>query len=302
MHIPNQMLSGQICPITAGVALLGIAGATYFAAKSETKPTVGKFAATTAFIFAAQMANFPIANGTSGHFLGGVFAAAVLGTPFGILAVSLVVAIQSLVFADGGLTVLGANVLNMGIVGAGVSGIIYSIVSKKISTKLQKVGTLAAISWLSVVMASSMCSFELALSGIADFGKVFQSMVSVHSIIGLFEAVITVMAVSIFAKHNEGKKWNVVFPIIVSFLTVLLVVPFASSYPDGLEWVAEKYSLIHSSAPTFVTPFADYTVWFVKNITLSLVAAGFVGVVLILTISYIVGIFVKKLTEKRIKI
>jgi len=126
MHIPQNLLNGSICPITATLSVLCLTGAAWAAYRSGKKPDALRFAAVSAFIFAAQMMNFPISGGTSGHLLGGVLASALLGAPFGILALALVVAVQAVVFADGGLNVLGANVFNMAILGAGLGGLCAS--------------------------------------------------------------------------------------------------------------------------------------------------------------------------------
>ena len=101
MHIPNGMLQGGICQITAVISVMGIGLAGLRAFFTDHKPSAGKFAAITALIFAGQMMNFPINGGTSGHLLGGVLAVALLGIPFGILSMALVVTIQCLFFSDG---------------------------------------------------------------------------------------------------------------------------------------------------------------------------------------------------------
>ena len=113
MHIPDMMLQGAICPATAAIASIGLAGTAYAAYKTSIKPAASLFAGVTALIFAAQMVNFPILTGTSGHLLGATLAVALLGSAFGIMAMSLVVIVQCLIFADGGISVLGANLLNM---------------------------------------------------------------------------------------------------------------------------------------------------------------------------------------------
>jgi len=124
MHIPNHMLQGHICPVTTVVSAMGIFIAANLAARSKEKPSASRFAAVTSFIFAAQMMNFPIQNGTSGHLLGGILAVSLLGTSFGVMSIAIVVTIQCLVFSDGGFTVLGANVFNMALIGAGLAGIL----------------------------------------------------------------------------------------------------------------------------------------------------------------------------------
>ena len=139
MHIPNSMLQGTICPVTVLVSTLGIVIAAFKAFWTENRPTALRFAAITALIFAGQMMNFPINDGTSGHLLGGVLAAALLGTPFGILSMALVVTVQCLVFSDGGFIVLGANVLNMAIIGAGLGGFINSYLVKRFPARSSRI-------------------------------------------------------------------------------------------------------------------------------------------------------------------
>ncbi len=112
MHIPSSMIEGAICPVTAGVSIVAISAAAYFAYKSKNKPSVKYFAAITGLIFILQMLNYPIGGGISGHVLGAVLAVALLGMPFGILSMSLIIAIQAFFFGDGGISIMGANILN----------------------------------------------------------------------------------------------------------------------------------------------------------------------------------------------
>lgn len=102
------MLHGHVCPVTAAVGAAAVAGTVVLARREKSNVSPAKFASVAAFIFAAQMMNFPIRDGTSGHLIGGVLAAAMLGVPLGMLAMTIVLAVQCLVFSDGGLTVLGA--------------------------------------------------------------------------------------------------------------------------------------------------------------------------------------------------
>ena len=155
-------MNGSVCPVTAAVAATGIAGAAWAAAKSEDKPDATKFASVSALVFAAQMMNFPINGGTSGHLLGGVLASALLGTPFGVLAIAMVLAVQCLLFSDGGLSVLGANVVNMSLIGAGLGGLIAGHLRGRSPLSLARLGFAA---WISVVVAALACSIELALAG-----------------------------------------------------------------------------------------------------------------------------------------
>jgi cobalt/nickel transport system permease protein len=292
VHIPDAMLHGAICPVTAAVSVLGVAGASYIALKSPTKPTATQFGTVSALIFAGQMMNFPIAAGTSGHLLGGVLASALMGYPFGILALALVVTIQSLMFADGGLSVLGSNILNMALIGAGLGGIIHATLIKKSTSMGFNYFYLGIAAWISVLLAAAAVSFELAISGTIAFTEVITAMLSTHMLIGLGEALITVSGcwLLVRTKNNvESNNWNIITPLMASMIIALMLSPFASGFPDGLEWVAAKYQFLHQSAPTFVAPLADYTVPWLNNEIFSTGIAGLMGVVVTFGIAWFIG-------------
>ncbi len=201
MHIPDGFLD----PKTWGTLSVASAGTTGYALykmreKMDEKmiPLLG---ITAAFIFAAQMLNFPVAGGTSGHFLGAILAFVLLGAWPGFLVMVVVLLVQCLFFADGGLTALGANIFNMAIVGGLLSYFLLALARKPLSKAIGEKSSLlvatAFFSWLSVVMASAACSIELAVSGTAPFATVFTAMVGVHSIIGIGEAIITTVVVAV---------------------------------------------------------------------------------------------------------
>lgn len=288
MHIPDSMLQGSVCPATAAVSVIGIAAASYYGMKGD-KPTATRFAAITALIFAGQMMNFPIMDGTSGHLLGGVLAASLLGIPFGVLSVALVVIIQSLFFSDGGVTVLGANLLNMAIIGAGVGGMLRSKLMNKWQTPNGGIMATAMAAWLSVILASFAVSVELAMDGQIGFSSVIASMVSTHMLIGIGEAVITVGACLLVPSTSASKKTYGYFaiPAAAAMVTALLLSPFASGFPDGLEWVAAKYQFLHESAPALVGPLPDYSVPFISNNMLSTGLSGLIGVIISFTAAWV---------------
>ncbi|MDD3375424.1 MAG: energy-coupling factor ABC transporter permease [Candidatus Omnitrophica bacterium] len=289
MHIPSSMLHGAICPVTAAVSTIGISAAAYVASKSSQKPTASRFAAITALIFAGQMMNFPIQDGTSGHLLGGVIASVLLGTPFGILATAIVLAIQCLIFSDGGFSVLGANILNMSILGAGLGGIVYSKAIKNNSLNpVEKFVKIGILSWASVMVAALACSIELGISGTVAFPKVAGAMLSTHALIGIGEAVITMVVCYAFVKEESSNTIrNVVAPFSAAVLIGMMLSPFASSFPDGLEWVAQKYQFLHDSAPAFVSPMPDYTIPAISNEVISTGLAGLAGVVITFFIAWL---------------
>ncbi|MDY0292207.1 MAG: energy-coupling factor ABC transporter permease [Desulfuromonadaceae bacterium] len=287
MHIPDPMLQGSVCPATAVVSAIGIATAAHYATKGE-KPSATRFAAITALIFAAQMLNFPIMDGTSGHLLGGVLAASLLGIPFGVLSIALVVVVQSLFFSDGGVTVLGANLLNMAIIGAGLGGMLRSKLAAKWQGPKGEVLATALAAWASVVLASFAVGVQLALDGQIVFAHVITAMLSTHLLIGFGEAVITVGACLLIPTPAASKKMagNIAIPTTAAMAIALLLSPFASRYPDGLEWVAAKYQFLHESAPVFVGPLADYSVPFISNEMLSTGLSGLIGVIISFTAAW----------------
>lgn len=275
MHVPDGMLSGSVCPVTAAMAGAGLLAAGWAAVRSPRRPGAAQFGAVAAMVFAGQMANFPISGGTSGHLLGGVLAAALLGAPWGVLAIALVVAVQALVFADGGLLVLGANVLNMAVIGAGLGGWL----AERLRRAMPEQASCAVAAWASVVAASAAVAIELAADGRAALGPVFAAMVGTHALIGVGEAAITVVAVAALpslARRRGGSLAGVA--LAAALLAVVLLAPIASTLPDGLEAVAGALRIAHQGAPTFVTPLADYSVRGMAEGPLATVLAGLAGV------------------------
>ena len=195
MHIPDGFLSLNVW---APAWLISIGGLGYCLKKigrvleDKLVPLMGVMAA---FIFAAQMINFPVAGGTSGHLLGGALAAVLLGPYAGAVVLAIVLIVQCLIFQDGGLTALGANILNMSFVGAGGGYLIYWGVRKLIAGKKGILIGTAVAAWLSVVAAASTGSVELAVSGIIPLRVVLPAMALVHMLIGVGEAVISCLVV-----------------------------------------------------------------------------------------------------------
>jgi cobalt/nickel transport system permease protein len=200
MHIPDGFLDTRTW-VTLDILSTGFLGTSIIKIKNhldERKvPLMGVMAA---FIFAAQMLNFPVGGGTSGHFMGGVIASILLGPWGGCLVMSSVLIVQCFLFQDGGLTVLGANIFNMGVIGSIGGYYIYSGLSKIIKgRKGILIGAFAA-AWLSIMMASGACALELSLSGRVPLNIVLPAMLIVHAFIGIGEAIITVSALSFLLK------------------------------------------------------------------------------------------------------
>ncbi len=271
-------MEGALCPVSATVAAVGIGAAAWVGAKSQHKPDALRFASVSALVFAGQMMNFPIQNGTSGHLLGGVLASALLGTPFGILSIALVLAVQCLLFSDGGLAVLGANMVNMSLLGAGIGGLLAGRVQK---TRLLSLARLGAAAWFSVLLAAFACSAELALAGAIPFSLAAPAMLGTHAVIGLGEALLTVSAFALLPSPAPDSRTSALVPALTAVLIALVLSPFASGFPDGLEWVADRLGFLHESAPAFVAPFADYSLAASLPEGLSTGLAGLAGVLVV---------------------
>ena len=276
MHIPDGFVSGTINGITTvvSVATLALSIARVKKKCRNKEFAVPLLASIAAFVFAAQMLNFPIGGGTSGHFLGAVTAAALLGPWSACIILAVVLVIQGLLFGDGGITALGSNIFNMGIIG----GLLTYPFMRGIRALLPAGRTgyfiaVAVASWASVVLASGFCALELALSGTSPFEIALPAMVGTHAIIGIGEAIIAVtVLVAIVAARPDvipswanlartapsGKTaqnaWGLAGAgLILAIALALFGSPYASSSPDGLEKVAEEKG--------FSAALPDNTLW-----------------------------------------
>ncbi|MBA7684204.1 putative fused nickel transport protein LarMN [subsurface metagenome] len=192
MHIPDGFLSGATLGATAAVSAGGVGSAVRVVRKKLGEKQVPLMGVLAAFIFAAQMLNFPIAGGTSGHVIGAALAAIMLGPWAAVLIMSCVLIAQSLIFQDGGLLALGANILNMGIIASFSGYYIYRLVCSVLGDgrRGKLVGSLVG-AWASVLLASIACAVELAVSGVSPMRVVLPAMAGVHALIGIGEGLIT---------------------------------------------------------------------------------------------------------------
>lgn len=304
MHIPDGFLTivvSLICwALTIGLLAIAIRK-TNQALGEKQVPLMGIMAA---FIFATQMLNFPVAGGTSGHLLGGALAAIVLGPWAAMLVMTAVIAVQGLLFQDGGLIVMGANILNMGLLTTIVGYGLYRLVSKSHTTARLAVSGVAA--WLSVMTGALATALQLWLSGTAKLNLVVPAMLGVHTLIGLGEALITVAALAFIfrtrpdlldetsASGQGGRSW--IFAGILLTFVVVLLSPLASASPDGLERVAKNMGFLSAgkTAPFHIIP--DYTLPFLGATPLSTVLAGGLGVLIVLGVAFLLGHSLRKKT------
>ncbi|KAB8140173.1 cobalamin biosynthesis protein CbiM [Chloroflexia bacterium SDU3-3] len=295
MHIPDNFLSlgvNIVCWLLTVAALTAALRKTQESLGERQVPLMGVMAA---FIFAAQMLNFPVAGGTSGHLLGGALAAMVLGPWPAMLVMAAVIGVQALVFQDGGLVVLGANILNMGLATALVGyGIYRAFAGRGRGAQLAGAGLGA---WLGVMTAALLTSLELWLSGTARLDIVVPAMLGVHALIGLGEALITVAALGFIMRtrpdllgqgqQRGGAGW-VAAGVGIAALTALLS-PLASSDPDGLERVAEDMGFIGQAGAAHYEIIPDYTLPFLGSTPISTIAAGLIGVAVLAAIGMLLG-------------
>jgi cobalt/nickel transport system permease protein len=198
MHIPDGFVDGRTSIVAGLLAIAVVAWSLRMTAKTlddREVPVVGLVAA---FVFAVQMLNFPVANGTSGHLLGGVLAAVLVGPYAGALAVTVVLVVQALLFADGGLSALGLNVINMALVGAYAGYGVFLVVRRLLGrTSASVVPAAAVAAFLAPVLAAVAFVVEYAVGGndAVSIGAVAGSMIGVHVLIGIGEGTITAIAV-----------------------------------------------------------------------------------------------------------
>jgi cobalt/nickel transport system permease protein len=287
MHIPDGFVSVPVAGATGIISLAGLliaSGRSQAAFGIRRAPILGL---TTAFIFAAQMINFPVAGGTSGHLLGGTLAAIVLGSPWaGMLCIATVLIIQAVLFADGGITALGANILNMAIIGVWVGWMLTQTLQRLLGGSKGRLPLAAGIAAaVSVVIAAIACAIELALSGTAPIGIVLPAMTGIHILIGVGEGLITGSVLTYLAQarpdllpgeQEQLRGWLV--PVISIVLVAGVLSLAASAWPDGLERVAENLGFIELAEQVRIavpTPLADYEIEGLGAIGTSI--AGLVG-------------------------
>ncbi|BAY12420.1 energy-coupling factor ABC transporter permease [Calothrix sp. NIES-2098] len=303
MHIPDGFVSVPVAGATglaSAAALLIAFRRSQEALGIRRAPILGL---TTAFIFAAQMINFPVAGGTSGHLLGGTLAAVVLGSPWaGTLCISTVLIIQAVLFADGGITALGANIFNMAVIGVWVGWGLTQTLQRLFGGSRGRLPLAAGIAaGVSVVVAAIACAIQLALSGTAPAGIVLGTMTGTHILIGIGEGLITGSVLVYLARERpdllpgeqqQFRGWLV--PVVSIVLVAGVLSLFASAWPDGLERVAENLGFIDLAKQVRVivpTPLANYSVPGWGTIGTSI--AGLVGAAVCFAVAFGIAKVVK---------
>ncbi len=200
MHIPDGFLDTKTWVGMGGVSGVFIAIAVRKANRRISEKHIPLLGVMAAFVFAAQMFNFPIGGGTSGHFMGATLIAILLGPWASVLIMTTVLTVQCLVFQDGGLTALGANIFNMGIIGGFFGYYINAVIQLFIRDKKDVfIGGFVA-AWCSIVLSAVCCAVELGVSGTIPLRIVVPAMAGVHALIGIGEGLITIATLSMLLR------------------------------------------------------------------------------------------------------
>jgi len=307
MHIPDGFLDTKTIVATSALSLLGVGRALSVLKTRMSSRKVPLMGLAAAFIFVAQMINFPVVGGTSGHFLGAVLVAVLLGPSEGILVMSVVLIVQCFLFADGGVLALGANIFNMGILAALGGYYLYRLAAVLIWSERGKFVAVAFAAWFSTVLAAVCCTGELAWSGTVAWSAGFPAMTGIHILIGIGEALITTLVlaaiyaarpdlVSIGMAPDAGGEARPLRGVLINgsliiIGLVLFVLPFASHWPDGLEKIASVFGFNSKvlSRPLVSSPLSDYRVPGVGSLPRATALAGIIGAILVFGISFVLA-------------
>ncbi|HEY2895367.1 MAG TPA: energy-coupling factor ABC transporter permease [Pirellulales bacterium] len=302
MHIPNGYLTDPVCAAStaASLAALGIGLAKLRKTNAETphhsaakQHSAALMAATGAGIFAAQMLNVPIASGTSGHLIGAALAAVLLGPWRGMLTMTVVLCVQCFVFGDGGVTALGANVLNMAVVATLAASAINAAVISRVAGPSGHLLAVTTAAFGSVLAAAAMCSLELAASGHVQLLPVLSAMLGTHALVGIGEAAIMVAALAclesgmvrgLFAQTEHSTFGGA----LIAACLVAAMAPLASQLPDGLERVAADLQFASAAGDSW-SLLPEYAAPGIGWPALAVVLAGLIGVALVSASTYWLG-------------
>lgn len=254
-HVPDGFLSPAVLAGTAALSAVVLAVAARRTRAALAERQVPLLGAITAFVFAAQMLNFPLAAGTSAHLLGGVLVAALAGPWSAMLVVFAVVLVQALLFQDGGIAALGANTLNLAVLGAGGGWLGYRwLLLLAGDGRRARLAAAGIAAWGSAVLTGLAVAAELALSGAVPARPAFLVVGGAHLLVGLGEAAITVGVLSFAwrsrpelqhtlpAASPHARRWAIAITAAAGLLAALAGT-IASARPDVLEAAAARFGL-----------------------------------------------------------
>jgi cobalt/nickel transport system permease protein len=301
MHIPDGFLDVKTAVATGVLGAAGVGVALRLARRHLPAQRVPLLGLAAAFVFAAQMINFPVAGGTSGHLIGGVLVGVLLGPSVSVIVIASVLIVQCLMFADGGITALGANIFNMGVVG-GVGGwAVFYVVSRAVKGMFGCVLAAAFAGWCSTVLASVACAGELAASGTVGWSVALPAMAGVHMLIGVGEGIITALVLVAVgrarpelltreAATEASFRSMVVYGGLVALGIALFASPFASEWPDGLDRTAVALGFGERAvAPIVAPPLPGYEMPGIQWSGLAASIAGAAGTAVVFGLAWILA-------------
>jgi cobalt/nickel transport system permease protein len=304
MHLPDGFLDAKTAMLSTGLAGAGVGIALRHVRNSLQPRQMPILGLAAAFVFAAQLLNFPVLGGTSGHLLGGVLTAILLGPSAAILVMTCVLIVQCLMFADGGLLALGANILNLAIVNVCAGYLVFRLTSALIPRERTRAAVFAAAfaGWFGTVVASLSCAGQLALSGTVAWSVAFPAMVNVHMLIGLGEGLVTALIllvvlrarpelISLGSESTPASRLAfLAYGFLVALGLAVFVAPFACPWPDGLETVARGLGFEgRAVASVLPAPLADYRLPWIGSVTAATALTGLVGTVLAFLAAYVLA-------------
>ncbi|MCX6027465.1 MAG: energy-coupling factor ABC transporter permease [Chloroflexi bacterium] len=301
MHLPDGFLSTLVALGLWAVSIVAVGFALRRVGRELDQRQVPLMGVLAAAVFAGQMLNFTVAGGTSGHLLGAALATILVGPWAAVVVLTTVVSIQALVFQDGGLLALGANLFNMAIIGTTVAYFVYTSIRKLAGERSWGLflGGVAA-AWASIVVAALACALELAVSGTSPANIAVPAMGGIHMLIGVGEALITLGALAflyaarrdLFENNRMARSPGAPVYLFGLGIALLLAVisPIASSHPDGLEWVAAQNGFLEAARAPIYQLIPDYLFPGISNRSLATAVAGIVGTLLVLGVTMSVAL------------
>lgn len=310
MHAPDGFLNAGTAVATGAISAGTVGLALRQARQSLRDMQIPLAGIAAAFVFAAQMINFPVAAGTTGHLIGGALAAILLGPHMGALVVAVVVVVQAFVFADGGITALGYNLLNMAIIPAYGGFAAFTLFRRLLPVSASGVIAATALAgWTSILLSAMAFSIEWLFGATApvSFTDVFVAMVGVHLLIGVGEGLIsgaTLGAVlasrpdlvsgardldreALADRKSVTGRAFLIAGMVTALLLGGIVSQFAAGSPDGLERVAEDTGIGPGEMLLRERSiFADYATAGIENEEVGLAVAGIAGTVIVAAVGW----------------
>lgn len=298
MHIPDGYLSPAVLGTLAAASLAGVSVAARRAAQSLDEPRVPLMGMAGAFVFAAQMVNFPVAAGASGHLLGAGLLAITLGTAPAVVVMTAILAIQALLFQDGGVLALGANVFNMALAGVAAGGWAWQALG---GVRRRRVAAFAA-GVSSAMVAACLALGELAVSGIRIPAAALGLALGIFALTALLEGAITAAVVGALEAvqpgllgRAQGSSRRVLSGLLLASVALaaggFLV---ASALPDGLEHLAARLGISGQEQTVLAAPMPDYEARWLPAEWLGKATAGLLGLAAAAAVCWAAGRWISR--------